>query len=121
MIPNLCFPQLAGRPFAMVISMVLVIIRMRVLSEKRMELSQAIGSLIGSIRMEKGCKRCNFCQSIGNENRLFLLEEWDTQGNLKSHLKSMHFRVLRGAMNLLQEPYEMMFHTVFHPAGMEGI
>jgi membrane protease subunit HflK len=25
------------------------------------------------------------------------------------------------AMNLLQEPYEMMFHTVFHPAGMEGI
>jgi membrane protease subunit HflK len=25
------------------------------------------------------------------------------------------------AVNLLQEPYEMMFHTVFHPAGMEGI
>jgi hypothetical protein len=21
-------------------------------------------------------------------------------------------------MNLLQEPYELMFHTVFHPAGM---
>ena len=52
---------------------------------------------------------------------LFLLEEWDTQENLKSHLKSEHFRVLRGAMNLLKEPYEMMFHTVFHPAGMEEI
>jgi hypothetical protein len=24
-------------------------------------------------------------------------------------------------MNLLKEPYEMMFHTVFHPAGMEEI
>ena len=101
--------------------MILVIIRMKVLSEKRMELSQTIASLIGSIRMEKGCNRCDFCQSIEDENRLFLLEEWDTQENLMSHLKSERFRVLRGAMNLLREPYEMMFHTVFHPAGMGRI
>jgi len=24
-------------------------------------------------------------------------------------------------MNLLEEPYERMFHTVFYPAGMEEI
>jgi quinol monooxygenase YgiN len=101
--------------------MILVIIRMKVLSEKRMELSQTIGSLLGSIRTEKGCKRCDFCQGMEDENRLFLLEEWDTDENLKSYLKSERFGVLRGAMNLLKEPYEMMFHTVFHPAGMEGI
>jgi quinol monooxygenase YgiN len=101
--------------------MILVIIRMKVLSEKRMELSQTIGSLIGSIRTEKGCKRCDFWQSTEDENKLWLLEEWDTQENLKSHLKSGRFRVLRGAMNLLREPYEMMFHTVFHPAGTEEI
>jgi len=101
--------------------MILVIIRMKVLSEKRMELSQTIASLSGSIRMEKGCNRCDFCQSIEDENELCLLEEWDTQENLKSHLKSGRFRVLRGAMNLLKEPHEMMFHTVFHPAGMEEI
>jgi len=101
--------------------MILVIIRMKVLSEKRMELSQTIASLIGSIRTEKGCKRCDFYKNIENENQLNLLEEWDTQENLKSHLKSERFRVLRGAMNLLQEPYEVMFHTVFHPAGMEEI
>jgi quinol monooxygenase YgiN len=94
---------------------------MNVLSEKRMELLQTIALLIGSIRMEKGCQCCDFCQSIEDENRLFLLEEWDTWENLKSHLKSGRFRVLRGAMNLLIEPYEMTFHTVFHPAGMEGI
>ena len=83
-----------------------------------MELLQTMASLSGSIRMEKGCRRCDFCQSIEDENRLFLLEEWDTQENLMNHLKSEHFRVLRGAMNLLREPYEMMFHNVFHPAGM---
>ena len=94
---------------------------MKVLSEKRLELSQTIASLIVSIRTEKGCQRCDFCQSTEDENRLWLLEEWDTEENLKSHLKSGRFKVLRGAMNLLQEPYEMKYHTVFHPAGTEEI
>jgi len=92
--------------------MLLVIIRKRVLSEKRKELSQSIASLIGSIRTEKGCRRCDFSQSMEDENKLYLLEEWDTRKNLMSYLKSERFRVLRGATNLLQGPYEMMFHTV---------
>ena len=86
-----------------------------------MELFQTITSLSGSIRTKKGCQRWDLCQSMEDENRLFLLEEWDAQEDLMTHLKSNHFRVLRGAMSLLKEPYEMMFHTVFHPEGMEGI
>ncbi len=101
--------------------MILVITRMTVFSEKRMELSQTIASLSESIRMEKGCRRCDFCQSVEDENRLFLLEEWDTERNLKKHLKSDHFRVLRGAMNLLKEPYAREFHTIFHPTELEEI
>ncbi len=94
---------------------------MRVIAEKRKELSQTIISLIGAMRTEKGCRRCDLCQSIEDENRLFLLQEWDTRENLMVYLKSEHFRVLRGAMNLLREPYEMTFHSVFHPAGMKEI
>jgi len=37
-----------------------------------------------------------------------------------SHLKSGRFRVLRGAMNLLKEPYEMMFLPAFYPAEKRG-
>jgi quinol monooxygenase YgiN len=40
------------------------------------------------------------------------LKRWDTQENLNSHLKSEHFKILRGAMNLLREPYKMKVHTV---------
>ena len=94
---------------------------MKVLSEKHMELSQTIASLIGSIRKEKGCQRCDFCRSMEDKNKLYLLEEWDTRENLMSYLKSERFRVLRGAMNLLQEPYAMRFHTVFRPAEMKEI
>jgi quinol monooxygenase YgiN len=100
--------------------MILVITRMKVISEKRMELSQTIVSLSGSIRKEKGCKRCECCQSIEDEDRLFLLEEWNTKEDLVNHMKSENFRVFRGgANNLLQEPYERMFHSVFSTAEME--
>jgi quinol monooxygenase YgiN len=51
-------------------------------------------------------------RSMEDENELCILEEWDTQENLNGHLKSERFKVFRGAMNLLQDPYEMVFHTV---------
>jgi hypothetical protein len=47
-----------------IMAMILVITQMNVLSEKRLELSQTIASLSCSIRMEKGCQRCDFCQII---------------------------------------------------------
>jgi len=92
--------------------MILAITRMKVISEKRMELSQTIASLSVSIRKEKGCKHCECCQSIEDEDQFFLLEEWDTQGNLMTHQKSEHFSVIRGAMNLLQKPYERNYLTI---------
>jgi quinol monooxygenase YgiN len=98
--------------------MILVIIRMKVLAEKRIELSQTMASLCSCIRMEKGCNRCDFCCSVEDEYRFFLLEEWDTRENLVTHLKSEHFKILRGAMNLLQEPYERVFYVVSNAAGL---
>jgi len=57
--------------------------------------------------------RCNFCQNLENENEFYLLEEWDTQESLKNHLRSDRFKVLRGAMVLLKESYEMMINIVY--------
>lgn len=93
--------------------MILVTMRMKVIAEKRLELSQAIVSLTGSLRKNKGCRSCDFYQSLENENELCLIEEWDTRKNFKAHLKSEHFKVLRGAMCLLEEPFDGMLHTVF--------
>lgn len=57
--------------------------------------------------------RCNFCQNLENENEFYLLEEWDTQESLRNHLRSDRFKVLRGAMVLLKESYEMMINIVY--------
>ena len=58
---------------------------MKVLAEKRKELSQTIALLIGSLGTEKECRRCDFCRSMEDENELCILEEWDTRENLNSH------------------------------------
>ena len=100
--------------------MILLIIRMKVIPEKRMELSQAIASLVASIRTEDGCERYDFCQSVEDENKLCLLGEWNTHEDLERHLESERFRILRGALNLLEEPYDMTFHTAFSPGGNVG-
>jgi quinol monooxygenase YgiN len=107
----LIFIRLLADYLLLLYLMILIVIRMKVISEKCMELSQTITSLSGSIRMETGCRRCDFCQSIEDENLFFIFEEWDTREDLMNHLKSEHFMVLRGAMNLLRESYEMMFYT----------
>ena len=99
--------------------MILLIVRMKVRPEKRTELSQTIASLSLSIIMEKGCQRCDICRSTEDENRFFLLEEWDTKKNLMIHLKSEHFKILRGAASLLEESLEMTLHTLFQPQEME--
>jgi len=98
--------------------MIIAIMRMKVISEKRLELLQALVSLTRAIRTKKGCRRCDFLQSLGNENELCLIEEWDTPEDFRAHLKSEHFKVLRGAMNLLQEPCDQTFYTVLHSEGM---
>ena len=85
---------------------------MKVLAEKHKELSQTIALLIASIKTEQGCRRCDFCRSMEDQNELYILEEWDTRKNLNRHLKSERFSVLRGAMNLLQKPCKMVFHTI---------
>jgi len=97
--------------------MILVITKMNVVPEKLLELTQTISSLSAFTRAEKGCAYCELCQSIEDENKLFLLEEWNTQENLMAHLKTEHFSVFLGAMNILAQPYKRTLHTVFHPGG----
>ena len=97
-----------------------VSIRMMVGPDKRMELAQAITSLVGSIRAEKGCQCCNFYQSVEDENELCFLGEWDSREGLVGHLRSDGFKVLLGAMHLLKKPHEMNLYEVVNCPGKGG-
>ncbi len=107
----------SGRPFALSVTMILMTMRMKVLSEKHKELSQTISSLVCSIRTEAGCQSCDFCLNAEDENDLLLLEQWDSEEHLQAHINSEQFRVLRGTTTLLREPCEMKFHHDVLPPG----
>jgi len=107
-----------GRSYALTLYMILVILQMRVRATKRKELSQTIVSLIGALRTETGCRCCGYYRNLVDENELCILEAWDTWKNLDDYLNSEGFRVLRGAMTLLQEPCQMSVHAL--AAGERG-
>jgi quinol monooxygenase YgiN len=89
--------------------MILLFIHMKVPSEKRHELTQAIASLIEWIRPKRGCLRCNLCCSLEDPNELCLSEEWSSEKTLSDHLRSEHFKVLLGAMSLLPDSHRIDF------------
>lgn len=96
-------------------------IKMKVPVEKRKEVLQTIKAILGPIRRERGCVSCNCYVDVEDESILFFEEEWKTREDLEIHLRSDHFRVLNGAMRLLNADPEVRFNTVESMAGVEDI
>jgi quinol monooxygenase YgiN len=94
---------------------------MKVSAVKRKELTQTIVSLMGTIRVEKGCSRCDLFSGLDDENTLCLFEEWDTRKSFETHRQSECFKVLLGGMNLLAELCEILFYmNTFQEERKEG-
>jgi quinol monooxygenase YgiN len=89
--------------------------------EKRKEVLQTFKAILGQIRREQGCISCNCYVDVEAENNIFLKEEWKTSEDLDTHLRSVHFGVLIGAMKLLNKEPEIRFNTIASTAGAEAI
>jgi len=89
--------------------------------EKRKEVLQTVKALLGPIRREQGCISCNCYVDAEAENIIFFKEEWKTGEDLETHLRSVHFGVLIGAMKLLDKEPEIRFNTIASTAGAEAV
>ena len=69
--------------------------------EKRVELAQTIGRLLGPIKNVKGCRTIRFYLDAADENSSLLLSEWETESDLERYLRSDDFAILRGAITVL--------------------
>ncbi len=94
---------------------------MKVIPEKRAELLQTLRSMTEEIRKEKGCMNCEFYQDVENENIFSVIEEWKTQEELDSHMKSDMFGALIGIKSLLVDPAKINIKAVSYTAGMEAV
>ncbi len=91
--------------------MVIVSIRLQPLPAKRKELLQTLSSLVEQLRTEAGNLQAGVYQSVEDENKLLLYEEWLTQKDADAHRRSEIFTVLLGVGSLLCYPPEIVFHT----------
>lgn len=96
-------------------------IKISVLPEKRKEILQTFKAILGPIRREQGCISCNCYVDVEAENIIFFKEEWKSSEDLDTHLRSVHFGVLIGAMKLLNKEPEIRFNTIASTAGTEAI
>jgi len=82
--------------------------------EKREELLQTLRSLAEVIRHEPGCLVCSVC--IEETSAFFIVVSgWESDADLRRHVRSEHFRVLSGASRLLGASAEVGFLTS-HPS-----
>lgn len=81
--------------------MILKTTKIIVRPEKRVELAQTIGRLLGSIKDVKGCRKISFYLDAVDQNSSLLLSEWETESDLERYLRSNDFAILRGAIMVL--------------------
>ncbi|HXQ37254.1 MAG TPA: antibiotic biosynthesis monooxygenase family protein [Anaerolineales bacterium] len=81
--------------------MILKTTRITVKAEKRVELAQTIGRLLGGIKDVKGCRAIGFYLDAVDQNSSLLLSEWETESDLDRYQRSNDFAILRGAITVL--------------------
>ena len=101
--------------------MVIVIIKMKALPEKCLEVKQTLLALVEPTRKEKGCLSHNILQDIENDNGFSLIQMWHTRADLDDYLRSDLFTVLIGTRYLLSRPLEITLNEVSHYSGWEAV
>jgi quinol monooxygenase YgiN len=77
--------------------------------------------MVGSTRVQPGCRVCSLLSDVDDPRTLVLWQEWDSQKNLDRHLRSADYRLVLAAMELSQEPPLMNFNTVKTRSGLEMV
>src|SRR5512143_1439503 len=100
---------------------ILVTLKMIVRPERRSDLLDTMRGILEPSRVERGCLSYRLYQEVQDENAFVLVEEWKTQKDLESHIRTDNQRQLLALMDLLSEQYEVKFNAVSHTSGMELI
>lgn len=81
--------------------MIIKTTKITVKPDKRIELAQTMGRLLGPIKRVKGCRNIRFYFDTADENSSLLLSEWESESDLNRYLRSNDFAILRGAITVL--------------------
>jgi quinol monooxygenase YgiN len=90
---------------------VYVVVRLQARAGKEEELRKLIEQGVEPTRKEKGCLRYSLMQDRKNPAVVGLLEEWETQADLDTHLALPHLQKAFALLpELLSAPPEMAYY-----------
>lgn len=101
--------------------MIFVTLRMNVRPEKRSALLETMRGMLEPARVERGCLSYRLYEDVEDRNTFVLVEEWKTQNDLESHIRTDNQRRLMALLDLLSEQPQLRFNTISHTAGMDLI
>jgi quinol monooxygenase YgiN len=102
--------------------LILLTIEARVNPNKRTEFLQVVNSLFNSNQNNFGYINYNAYQNTEDPNSLYLVQLWENNDLLNTHLQSEMFTVFVGAMKILlkQEPV-VEIHTIYETETIRSI
>ena len=86
--------------------------KLKVPARKRQEILHTLLSLSKLTLAEDGCLDYGIYQETDRENEYCLLEKWNSWKSFKKYLFSERFKILMGAMSLLEDTPEIHFSKV---------
>lgn len=87
--------------------MITASIKMYGRSEKRKEIMQTIKGISKRLQEDARCVETSIYQDINDKNIFYLVEEWEDEQQLETHIHSRMFAALLGAGSLMERPPEV--------------
>ena len=102
--------------------MVVATVRIVPARDRRAEVLEILHCLQGATRVQPGCAAYDIYREEGGPNpAVVLVERWDSEAALESHLRSKDYRHVLSAVELSNSPPEIRFDHVFVTEGIELI
>jgi len=80
---------------------------------------EILRSVQGPVRAQPGCAACDILDEQGPETAIVLLERWETEEALETHLRSEAYRRILGAIELSGGQPDIRFEHVSSSEGLE--
>ncbi|MCC6967631.1 MAG: antibiotic biosynthesis monooxygenase [Nitrospira sp.] len=100
--------------------MVLLLITIDAQPTKSRELEQTLCLLAGQVREEPGCLRSRIYRDVEQDHTLCLIESWASQADVDAHMQTEHWRILRGATELLGLSAQIQWCHISRTCGEEA-
>ena len=89
--------------------------------DRRLQVLEVLQSIQGPVRAQPGCVGCHIYEEQGPEPAIVLVERWESDAALTTHIRSEAYRRILGACELSGSPPEFRFDQVSGTQGIELI